>query len=130
MGEIENTNGVKDLRKRILRDFFKFLKQKGVYTKYKRNIADCVIRERYRYEAKEEKRRHWYNAYQNGIYVRVLHGGIHKMNYERCRELINYAFCWSDTPEKHNFWAALSSEWANIFIKNYRPYASVLDEKY
>lgn len=84
MGEIENRNGVKDLRKRILRDFFKFLKEKGVYAKYKKNIADCVIREWYCYEAKEEKRRHWYNAYQNGIYVRVLHGGIYNMNYERC----------------------------------------------
>ena len=126
MGE-EKT--VKELRKQILKEFFKFLKEKEAYTKYKKNIADCVVREWYRYETKEEKRRHWYNAYQNGVYVRVLRNGIYKMNYERCRELINYAFSWSDTPEKHNFWSNLSSEWADIFSKNYRPYASVLDER-
>lgn len=120
---------VKELRKQILKEFFKFLKEKKVYTKYKKNIADCVVRASYRYETKEEKRKHWYDAYQNGVYVRVLHNGIHKMNYERCRELINYAFNWSETPEKHNFWSALNSEWTNIFTKNYRPYASVLDER-
>ena len=126
MGE---EKAVKELRKRILREFFKFLKEKKVYTKYKKNIADYVVRERYRYENKETKRRYWYDAYQNGIYVKVLCNGIYKMNYERCRELINYAFSWADTPETHNFWSVLSSEWASIFSKNYRPYASVLDER-
>jgi hypothetical protein len=130
MGEIENTNGVKDLRKRILRDFFKFLKEKGAYTKYKRNIADCVIREWYRYETKEEKRKHWQETYQYGIQIRILSKGRYKLTYERCRELVNYAFTWSETPEKHQFWSKLSDEWTNIFSKNYRPYASVLDEKY
>lgn len=127
MGE---EKAVKELRKQILKEFFKFLKEKKVYTKYKKNIADCVVREKYRYETEEEKKRHWYDAYQNGVYVRVLRNGICKMNYERCHELINYSFCWSDTPERHNFWSALHSEWADIFAKNYRPYASVLDEKY
>jgi len=125
MGE---EKAVKELRRQILKEFFKFLKEKEVYTKYKKNIADCVVREMYPYETKEEKRRHWYNAYQNGVYVKVLHNGIYKMNYERCRELINYAFTWSETLEGHNFWHALSSEWADMFSKNYRPYASVLDE--
>jgi hypothetical protein len=126
---MDEEKAVKELRKQILKEFFKFLKEKKVYTKYRKNIADCVVRERYKYVTKEEKRRHWYDAYHNGVYVRVLHNGIYKMDYERCRELINYAFCWSDTPEKHNFWSALNSEWGDIFSKNYRPYASVLDER-
>ena len=142
MGEIEYTKckvlfveepysiAPKDLRKRILRDFFKFLKEKGAYAKYKKNIADCVIREWYRYETKEEKRIHWYDAYQNGVYVRVLGNGIHKMSYERCHELVNYAFTWSETPEKHNFWSKLNKEWGQFFSDNYKPYRSILDERY
>lgn len=126
MGE---EKAVKELRKQILKEFFKFLKEKNVYTKYKKNIADCVVREKYRYETKEEKRRLWYDAYQNGVYVRVLGNGIYKMSYERCHELINYAFCWSDTPERHDFWSTLNSEWADIFSENYYKYASVLDER-
>ena len=126
MGE---EKAVKELRKQILKEFFKFLKEKKVYTRYKKNIADCVVRERYRYETMEEKRKHWYDAYQNGIYVKILCYGRHRLNYERCRELINYAFCWSDTLERHNFWASLSSEWADIFRENYGTYASVLNEK-
>ena len=126
MGE---EKAVKELRKQILKEFFKFLKEKKVYTKYKKNTADCFIHERYRYGTKKEKRIHWYDAYQNGVYVRILNGGLYKLNYERCRELINYAFTWSDTPEGHKFWYGLNSEWVDIFSKNYRLYASVLDEK-
>ena len=126
MGE---EKAVKELRKQILKEFFKFLKEKKVYTKYRKNIADYVVRERYKYETKEEKRKHWYDAYRNGVYVRVLHNGVYEMDYDRCRGLIDYAFTWSDTSEKHKFWSALDSEWASIFSKNYRPYASVLNER-
>lgn len=126
MGE---EKAVKELRKQILKEFFKFLKEKEVYTKYKKNIADCVVRQDYGYCTREEKRKHWYDAYQNGIYVKILSYGRHRLNYERCRELINYAFCWSDTQEKHNFWASLNSEWADIFSENYGTYASVLNER-
>ena len=127
MGE---EKAVKDLRKRILRDFFKFLKEKGVYAKYKKNIADCVIREWYRYETKEDKRRFWYDTFQYGIQIRVLNKGCHKLTYDRCHELVNYAFNWSETPEKHAFWSRLSNEWGELFSKNYKSYRSVLDEKY
>lgn len=130
MGEIENTNGVKDLRKRILRDFFKFLKEKGVYAKYKKNIADCVIREWYRYETKEEKRKRWQETYQYGVQIRILSEGRYKLTYDRCHELVNYAFNWSETPEKHNFWSKLSREWGQFFSDNYKPYRSILEEKY
>ncbi len=126
MGENEAR---KVLRKQILRDFTKFLKQKKVYNQYRRNLADCVIRERHRYSNKKEQIKFWYDAFQYGIYIKVLHNGCHKLNYEKCRELVNYAFTWSETPENHTFWNRINNEWVTTFVNKYHSYRSTLDEK-
>lgn len=126
---MDEEKAVKELRKQILKEFFKFLKEKKVYAKYRKNIADSVVREMYRYETKEEKRRHWCDSFQYGICVKVLHNGHHKLNYEKCRELVNYAFTWSETPENHTFWNRINNEWITTFVNKYRSYRSTLDEK-
>lgn len=126
MGEVEAR---KVLRRQVLRDFAKFLKQKKVYNQYRRNLADCVIREKYRYCDKKEKTKLWCDAFQYGIYIKVLHNGCHKLNYEKCRELVNYAFTWSETPENHTFWNRINNEWITTFVNKYHSYRSTLDEK-
>ncbi len=33
--------------------------------------------------------------------------------YQYFIQLINYAFCWSDTPQGHDYWSELSVEWGD-----------------
>lgn len=30
------------------------------------------------------------------------------------RELVNFAFCWSETPEGHAFWRSISEQWKEL----------------
>lgn len=36
-------------------------------------------------------------------------------------EAINFAFCWADTPQDHNFWDDLSDEW-HEFLDKFQTY--------
>ena len=41
--------------------------------------------------------------------------------YEYLTQLVNYAFCWRDTPQGHDYWKDLSAEWIDEvlnFIRN------------
>ena len=119
---------VKTLRKEILKDFFIFLKKKHAYVQFRRNIADAVIREEHSYKSKEERKKIWYDAFHYGIHIRILHNGFVKLTYPICLELINYAFFWDGTPERHKFWYTLNTEWQDIVMKKYKTYRADLNK--
>ena len=80
--------------------FFRFLKEKGVFQLYIDNINEqhpgldyifCVIL--------------WKNE--------VL------SEENKCIEGIDYAFCWADTKQGHDFWSKIDDEWKDKFCNCY-----------
>ncbi len=76
------------------KNFFRFLKEEGVYGEWVYNIYEQhpiwdkkFWEYRWKYELLSEK--------------------------NHCEEGINYAFCWADTIQGHGFWSALNYKWVN-----------------
>lgn len=96
-------------QKEIIRQFVKFLKKKDVYIEYKNNLMKDVNGDNY-------------VGFTYGIQLRVLcspSGSERKFSIYLAEELINYAFCWADTPQGHEFWSELSREWKIYLDENF-----------
>ena len=121
---------VKELRREILRDFTKFLKERNLYIKYKSNLANSVIKTRCPFSSRNTQLKLWYDAFQYGIQVKILSiSTVPYLDYIKCYSLIDYAFAWSDTPQRHNFWREINNEWTTFFADKYKQYVSILNEK-
>ena len=106
-------------QKEIIRHFLKFLKENGAYQMYKANLMKDVNRNNY-------------VGFTYGIQLKILYnpsGSERNFTIYLAEELINYAFCWSDTPQQHGFWYKLSEEWRKYVHENlYHKYKHIISE--
>jgi hypothetical protein len=80
----------------ILREFFKFLKENNAFITYRINLSNNISRRNK-------------NGFFNGIHTKIF---TKRERYETLKfELINYAFTWSDTPQRHKYWSKLDNLW-------------------
>ena len=121
----------KQARREIIRHFVKFLKERDAYTKYRENLMHVVIN--HALCSSRMKKYRNYIGFTYGLQIKVLwnNGGSIKrtFNMSLVEELINYAFCWDETPQRHGFWYKLSEEWRKYVHKNlYDKYADIISE--
>ena len=74
--------------------FFRFLKEKGVYGEWVYNIYE---------QHPIWDKKFWEYRWKYELLSEKYH----------CEEGINFAFCWADTKQGHEFWSALNSKWVN-----------------
>lgn len=118
-------------RREIIRHFVKFLKERDVYTKYRENLMYVVVNPALCTSRMKKYRN--YIGFTYGLQIKVLGnngcGRKRTFNMALTTELINYAFCWADTPQQHGFWHKLSEEWRKYVHKNlYDKYAYIISE--
>lgn len=84
----------------IIKIFYRFLKEEGIFSLYFKNLyrqRGCSLNEKVCYIVRE------------------------------CPEgLINYAFNWSTTPQGHEFWETIHSQWVYIYSRA-ASYAHIYD---
>lgn len=69
--------------------FFKFLKENDLYTSWLCNLkAQHPI-----------SNKHWWNKMYNYIYG------------SNTKQAVDYAFCWANTSEGHDFWSTINDRW-------------------
>jgi hypothetical protein len=93
-----------------MRDFCKFLKEKGLYLEFKENFVIDKIQRGSIYKGLSATK----NAARFFIDGPLLMGD----KYEELREMINYAFTWAPTKRGHGFWSKLSNEWIRRMREN------------
>ena len=80
--------------------FFRFLKEKGVFQLYIDNINEQHPGLDYIF---------WEKMWKNEV--------LSEEN--KCIEGIDYAFCWADTKQGHDFWSKIDYEWKDKFCNCY-----------
>ena len=80
--------------------FFRFLKEKGVFQLYIDNINEQHLGLDYFF---------WEKMWKNEV--------LSEEN--KCIEGIDYAFCWADTKQGHDFWSKIDDEWKDKFCNCY-----------
>ena len=80
--------------------FFRFLKEKGVFQLYIDNINEQHPGWDYIF---------WEKMWKNEV--------LSEEN--KCIEGIDYAFCWADTKQGHDFWSKIDDEWKDKFCNCY-----------
>jgi hypothetical protein len=89
----------------IKKKFFRFLKENGVFTSFKKNFVSHTqlridwCKGSYKDSTFSVKEAASFNDYAN--------------NLKEKKNLISWAFSWKDTKEGHSFWDMLSCRWAN-----------------
>lgn len=83
-----------EIRKEILKDFMKFLKDNHVYIQYRTNIAKVVY---------DNYEKNFTTNFCYGINNRIFHGRRNSFDMAIADNLVNYAFGWFDTPEGDQF---------------------------
>ena len=78
----------------ILKIFIKFLKSNNAHNKFLYNLQIQIY-----YRCDDYKKPDYY---------------VKNMIHQKPQMIINYAFGWSDTEEKHAFWYRLHNKWLNI----------------
>lgn len=115
-------------RREIIRHFVKFLKEKRVYIKYKENIMYAIISP----TQTSMRLTHYKNyvGFTYGLQTKVLKehntNKVRPLTISLAQELINYAFCWDDTPQRHEFWYKLSEEWRKYVKQHFEQYANLI----
>lgn len=93
--------------------FLHFLKEHDALDNYKKNIMEFINKSRFGDVI---------NILSCPKIIDSLDKENGKVNYcEYFTQLINYAFCWRDTPQGHDYWKDLSAEWIDEvlnFIRN------------
>lgn len=107
---MENSNHFIEVRKFIMRDFCKFLKEKGLYLEFKENF----VREKYNKGSVYR----FLEARKNRIRYFIDGPIIMGDSYEAMREMINYSFTWASTKRGHGFWSKLCDEWIRRLREN------------
>jgi hypothetical protein len=107
---MKNSKDFIEIRTFIMRDFCKFLKEKGLYLEFKENFA----REKYNKGSIFKELSARKNVVRFFIDGPLLMGDT----YDALREMINYSFTWAPTKRGHGFWSKLSNEWIRRMREN------------
>lgn len=95
----------------ILKEFFKFLKENNAYIQYRTNIC-------YGFGNHSSKN---INFFFYGMQEIVIPFETRKniITETAVRNLINYAFAWSETKERYKYWCELHKKWQNYMDNIY-----------
>lgn len=96
----------------LFKEFFKFLKENNAYTQYRINICH----DRFENHSRKNNINFFYGMQTNIIPLETRKNIITVMV---ARNLINYAFVWSETKEQHNYWSELHAKWTNYIDNKY-----------
>jgi len=94
----------KQYNKELKLKFLQFLKEHDAFDKYKKNIMKFINKSRFG------------DVINILSCPRIIDSVDYKVNgeinyYEYLTQLINYAFCWIDTPQGHKYWENLNNLW-------------------
>lgn len=107
---MKNSKDFIEIRTFIMRDFCKFLKEKGLYLEFKENfVIDKIQRGSIYKELSATK-----NVARFFIDGPLLMGDT----YDTLSEMINYSFTWASTKRGHGFWSKLHDEWFRRMREN------------
>jgi len=90
----------------ILKEFFKFLKENNAYIQYRINIC---------YEFGSHHRKNINFFYGIQTYIIPLETRKNIISEIVAKNLINYAFAWSETEQQYEYWRELHTKW-NYYI--------------
>ena len=103
-----NSKILEQHRREVKLIFIQFLKKNNVLKKYKENITQLIPSSRWG----EKMNPLSCDRLQDRTKGFKIDGTF---NYETYfRELINWAFCWRDTPQGHIFWRIIDLRWKEI----------------
>ena len=107
IGKDNTSNNIAEqYSKEIKLKFLQFLKKHNAIEKYKQNIIKQSIDKSRLGDVLSIL------SCQKFIVANSSHGQDFQY-YQYFTQLINYAFCWSETPQGHNYWEGLSVKWEN-----------------
>ena len=107
---MKNSKDFIEIRTFIMRDFCKFLKEKGLYLEFKENFVIDKIQSGSTYKGVSATK----NVARFFIDGPLLMGDT----YEALREMINYSFTWTSSKRGHQFWSKLCDEWIRRMREN------------
>ena len=105
-----------EILKEVMKDFTHFLRKNGIYHYYKRNLTDRLM-----YNG-DLHVRDWKLGFLYGIQIKMK-----PLTFFKCSELINYAFCWDETPQGQKFWYSYHEQWKQFAMKKYLKYKNILN---
>lgn len=96
----------------LFKEFFKFLKENNAYVQYRTNICHDGFG--------NHSRKSNINFFY-GIQEKIKPFEIRKniITETVARNLIIYAFAWSETKEQHKYWSELHRKWQNYMDNIY-----------
>lgn len=125
IGTDTSNNIVTQYSKEIKFKFLQFLKKHNAMAKYKHNIIETID------ETKIGDVLSVLSC-KKMIDPHMRHGQDFNY-YGYYMQLINYAFCWSDTPQGHNYWENLNDLWVdelrNFIINKFQKYQHETNNK-
>lgn len=92
--------GKDSIKENIRKKFYRFLKENGVYRAF--------INE-FNTPGQRNLRCYWLKDYQPTLQLFSLNEYCN--NIREKKEIVNYAFSWSDTKQGHDFWSYISEDW-------------------
>lgn len=99
----------------LLKEFFKFLKENNAYVQYRTNIC-YGFGNQFGNHRRKNNINFFYGMQEQIIPFETRKNIITEMV---ARNLINYAFAWSETKEQHKYWSELHTKWANYIDDKY-----------
>lgn len=97
--------------------FLQFLKEHDAFDNYKKNIIKFINKSKFGDVI---------NILSCPKIIDLLYNGNGEVNYyEYFAQLIDYAFCWRDTQQGHDYWQNLNILWGNEVLNFIR---NILDE--
>ena len=95
-----------------LKDFFKFLKENNAYLQYRENI---VLQSRRTYND--------IILFFYGVQFKILKNrNKEEITEDTAKNLINFAFHWDSTKQRHLYWEELHEKWKDYFYENIKNY--------
>ena len=96
----------------LFKEFFKFLKENNAYVQYRTNICHDGLGN----HSRKNNINFFYGMQEKIIPFETRKNIITEMV---ARNLINYAFAWSETKEQYKYWFELHRKWQNYMDDNY-----------
>jgi hypothetical protein len=96
----------------LFKEFFKFLKENNAYVQYRANICHDGLGNHLR-----KNNINFFYGMQKKIIPFETRKNI--ITEAVARNLINYAFTWSETKERYKYWCELHKKWQNYMDNIY-----------
>lgn len=71
------------------------------------------------YERFEQNMKEGTSRHKRDTVLAYLISLVSEEDYYTACEVVNYAFCWRDTAEGHDYWSSISDEWNYVGLSHF-----------